>query len=119
VLGLAAERGIPVSGLSALLPPRFTASDRLKAFPTLLAQQRIAGLSSGGPEAIAAAFPDLGAVREIDETDGLRIGFAAGDIVHLRPSGNAPELRCYVEADSEGRATALLQRCLAVLELWR
>ena len=119
VLGLAAERGIPVSGLAALLPPRFTASDRLKEFPTLLAQQRIAGLSSGGPQAIAAAFPDLGAVREIDETDGLRIGFAAGDIVHLRPSGNAPELRCYVEADSEGRATALLQRCLAVLELWR
>ena len=119
VVGLAAERGIPVSGLAALLPPRFTASDRLKEFPTLLAQQRIAGLSSGGPQAIAAAFPDLGAVRDIDETDGLRIGFAAGDIVHLRPSGNAPELRCYVEADSEGRATALLQRCLSVLELWR
>lgn len=119
VLGLAAERGVPVSGLAALLPPRFTASDRLKDFPAQLAQERIARLSAGGAAAIEAAFPHLGAVRETDETDGLRIGFADGGIVHLRPSGNAPELRCYVEADSEARAAALLQRCLADLERWR
>ena len=119
VLGLAAETGVPVSKLSALLPPRFTASDRLKDFPTALAQQRIADLSSGGAAAIQTALPGLGAVREIDETDGLRVGFAGGDIVHLRPSGNAPELRCYVEADSETGAAALLRRCLAELERWR
>jgi phosphomannomutase len=119
VLGLAAERGVPLSKLPALLPLRFTASDRLKDFPAALAQERIAALSAGGGAAIAAAFPALGAVQAIDETDGLRIGFADGDIVHLRPSGNAPELRCYVEADSEARATDLLRTCLAQLARWR
>jgi len=33
--------------------------------------------------------------------------------VHLRPSGNAPELRCYAEADSQERAAALATECLA------
>jgi phosphomannomutase len=42
-----------------------------------------------------------------DETDGLRLSFADGSIVHLRPSGNAPELRCYTEADSEDAARRL------------
>ena len=30
-----------------------------------------------------------------DSTDGIRVTFKKGDIV---PSGNAPELRCYVES---------------------
>ncbi|WP_369922687.1 hypothetical protein [Marinomonas polaris] len=37
-------------------------------------------------------------VVSIDETDGLRMTLNSGDIIHLRPSGNAPELRCYVES---------------------
>ncbi|WP_425453675.1 hypothetical protein [Marinomonas pollencensis] len=36
-------------------------------------------------------------VVAMDETDGLRMILNTGDIVHLRPSGNAPELRCYME----------------------
>jgi len=119
VLDLAVGHGVAVSALAALLPSRCTASDRLKDFPTATAQQRIAELAGGGAAAVEAVFTNLGAVREIDQTDGLRIGFAGGDIVHLRPSGNAPELRCYVEADSEERAAALLQRCLHELERWR
>jgi hypothetical protein len=34
----------------------------------------------------------------------LRIVFANGEIIHLRPSGNAPEFRCYAEASSDARA---------------
>ncbi len=30
-----------------------------------------------------------------DMTDGMRITLRDGCIVHLRASGNAPELRCY------------------------
>ena len=41
-----------------------------------------------------------------------RMTFANGDIVHLRPSGNAPELRCYAESESVERATELCQGCL-------
>jgi len=120
VLGLAAAHGVPVSALAALLPPRYTASDRLKDFPTAVAQQHLRELGSGGAQAIEQAFgPGLGAVANTDETDGLRIAFTGGDIIHLRPSGNAPELRCYAEADAPDRARALLQDCLRRLEAWR
>jgi phosphomannomutase len=50
----------------------------------------------------------FGKVQTTDETDGLRITFTSEEVVHLRPSGNAPELRCYVEADSEKRAEEIL-----------
>ena len=39
--------------------------------------------------------------------------------MHLRPSGNAPELRCYTEADSASRAETLNAECLGALEAWR
>jgi len=120
ILGLASERGVPVSGLTALLPQRYTASDRLKDFPTAVAQQRIATLAADGGPAIEQAFGGMaGGMAATDETDGLRITFANGEIVHLRPSGNAPELRCYVEADSPTRADALVRACLETLDGWR
>jgi phosphomannomutase len=124
VLALARRSGAPASALLGTLPPRFTASDRLKDFPTALSRARIAALRSRDPgaerHAIEAAFAgQFGAVAALDETDGLRITFASGEIVHLRPSGNAPELRCYNEADSEERALEMNRACLAILEGWR
>jgi phosphomannomutase len=115
----ARQQGCPLSALAGRLPPRYTASDRLGDFPGDLAQVRIAALVEGGPEAIAAAFPQLGEVAHVDLTDGLRITFASGEIVHLRPSGNAPELRCYNEADTPQRAQQLNRDCLAILAEWR
>jgi phosphomannomutase len=52
-------------------------------------------------------FSELGDVAGVNQVDGLRVTLAAGDIVHLRPSGNAPELRCYAEADTPARAVEL------------
>jgi len=61
----------------------------------------------------------LGAsIQKTDHTDGLRCELADGEIVHLRPSGNAPEMRCYVEADTEERAARLLEKMLHRLEDW-
>ena len=101
------------------LPPRFTASDRLKEFPTEQARARIQALS-GDVGAIEAAFGQLcGKVKVTDTTDGLRIGFANGEIVHLRPSGNAPELRCYNEAATPQRVQELNKACMDVLAGWR
>ena len=81
-------------------------------------------MNSGGPgeraAAVEAVFADeLGAVEKIDATDGLRVTFASGEVVHLRPSGNAPELRCYTEADSPERAAAINRRCIEIMEGWR
>jgi len=61
-------------------------------------------------QAIEAAFGELcGGVENTDLTDGLRITFQNGEIIHLRPSGNAPEFRCYNEADSLLRVENLNQ----------
>ncbi len=120
VLRLAVERGLPVSGLAGLLPARFTASDRLRDFPAETARERIAALAAGGAAAAEGIFgPDFGRVEAIDRTDGLRLTFVGGEIVHLRPSGNAPELRCYNEAASPARAAAMNRRCLEILAGWR
>lgn len=118
VLLLAGRHGVPVSQLTGLLPARFTASDRLTSFPTELSAARIAAMAASS-EAVEDQFPELGRPVDIDTTDGLRMTFANDEIVHLRPSGNAPELRCYTEAASATRARALNQACLARLESWR
>lgn len=118
VMLLAGRHGVPVSQLGSLLPARFTASDRLRDFATELSARRIAELAVD-PEAIERQFPRLGTVSDTDQTDGLRITFANQEIVHLRPSGNAPELRCYTESDSPQRAQELNAQCIGILEAWR
>ena len=61
----------------------------------------------------------FGTVRAVDTTDGLRITFESGEIAHLRPSGNAPELRAYTEADTAERAAGMNRICMEVLAGWR
>ncbi len=119
VLLSARQAAIPISALLARLPQRFTASDRLEDFPTALSKERLGALAQGGVAAIAKEFPDFGNVTGVSNVDGLRITFASEEIVHLRPSGNAPELRCYTEAGSEARAVELNGQALRVLRAWR
>ncbi len=124
ILLASATQGQPLSTLAANLPRRYTDSDRIKDFPTHLSAARLSTLDSGDlatdKAAIEAIFAaDFGEVAEIDRTDGLRITFASGEIAHLRPSGNAPELRAYTEADSPERARAMSRLCMARLAEWR
>ena len=51
-----------------------------------------------------------------DLSDGLRVTFENQEIVHLRPSGNAPELRCYCEAATSERANELTQVALGLIK---
>lgn len=46
----------------------------------------------------------FGAIIKFNFIDGLRIYFSNGDVVHVRPSGNADELRIYAVADTPSRA---------------
>ncbi len=46
----------------------------------------------------------FGAITKINYIDGVRIHFDNGDIAHVRPSGNAPQLRLYAVADNSDRA---------------
>jgi phosphomannomutase len=93
----------------AELPGRVTVSDRVPDVPASVSGHLIATLSddatarSGLLDGIAAP------PAAIDTLDGVRMTLASGDIVHLRASGNAPELRCYCEAASGQEAERLLR----------
>jgi phosphomannomutase len=50
--------------------------------------------------------------QAIDLTDGLRVTFVGGEVVHLRPSENAPGCRCYAEAADAARAQTLVEQYL-------
>lgn|GEM_PF-14299 len=52
-------------------------------------------------------------VRSVDTLDGVRITFEAGDVAHVRPSGNAPQLRIYAQADTAERADTIVRDGLA------
>lgn len=124
ILLLAIEKNMNISELLAELPQRFTFSNRLKNFPAEESTKRIGELSSGNDvqkkQVIEVAFDNkFGQVASIDQTDGLRITFESDEVVHLRPSGNAPELRCYNEADTEVRALEMNKICMKFLESWR
>lgn len=106
----ARARGLSVAELVATLPPVFTAADRVADVPTDKSAAIIAALLSD-PMERAAFFDGLGPEQGLDVTDGLRLYFSKGTVVHLRPSGNAPECRCYAEASSADLATALVARC--------
>lgn len=107
--------------LRRTLPPRFTLSDRLAEMPTTQSKAKIEELRNA-PEAEVERLgftQTCGIIKEIDETDGFRMTFQSNEILHLRPSGNAPELRLYVEAESEQRAQELLEIGMRNIKTWR
>jgi phosphomannomutase len=54
----------------------------------------------------------FGPVNAINVLDGVRITFEGGDIAHMRPSGNAPQLRIYANSDTSARADEIVSLCL-------
>ena len=124
ILASSQREGLRVSELVLGLPGRFTASGRLKDFPVSASQAKLAELWSGDAardkRAVESAFGGhFGPVSHLDVTDGLRITFANGEVMHLRASGNAPEFRCYSEADAPDRAEEINGLCLSIMEAWR
>ncbi|BBN82620.1 phosphomannomutase [Pseudoalteromonas sp. A25] len=100
------------------LPERYSYSDRVKDY----ARERSLVIINKGckePQALLSQLElDDRKCAEVDMTDGLRMTLENGDIIHLRPSGNAPELRCYAESQSEYQAHRLVLCVLAkVIEL--
>lgn len=110
-LAEAAKRKTTLSELVAALPARATASDRLTGVATERSLALVARLTNES-DARADFFKSNGPEADIDLTDGLRVSFASGVILHLRPSGNAPELRCYAEAGDADTAVALVRTTL-------
>ncbi len=115
VLFAAEQNGLSLIDLFARLPKRFSRAALLKQFPRARALKIVGRFSPpAAGEAIRkdlAQFfsPALGfdSIAGVDYTDGVRILFANGEVAHVRPSGNADELRIYAVADTQSRADAI------------
>jgi phosphomannomutase len=105
-------------GLAAVVaaePARFTAADRLQGVATEKSKALVADFDTNAAKRAVFLARFSGQEVAVDRTDGLRMTLADGRIVHLRPSGNAPELRLYVEADSVQAAREVLATGLQAL----
>ena len=114
IILLSIREGKPISGLLGELPKRFTASDRIQNFPTEESARILDQFEA--VSAIENAFANVfGKVESIDRTDGLRVTFESTEVLHMRPSGNAPEFRCYNEAASQVRVEEMQRISMEVL----
>lgn len=116
VIYLAKQKQLNASQLSTELPKRFTASDRIPGIATEWSQSMLQSLNNGQLQFESLMPRSLGGILSVDQTDGYRVEFDTQTIVHLRPSGNAPELRCYVEMSSELDALELCHSVLSKVE---
>ncbi|KXG85777.1 phosphomannomutase [Agrobacterium bohemicum] len=113
-LKLAAEQEKPMSEIAAAYKLPVAAADRLQDF----AQEKSAALMEhlrSSPTNLENFLKPVGAVKETSDIDGLRVTLSNGNTIHFRPSGNAPEMRCYVEAANEDEAEALLNKGLDLI----
>lgn len=115
VLKAASDAGKSISALLGCLPSRFTMSDRLQTFPTDASQALIERFAHDPSLLLNALGHTMHTVVDVDMTDGLRVTVDNGDVIHLRPSGNAPELRCYVESESQSASEDLLRCAMGAL----
>ena len=112
---LMVAKGQGVAAMVNAQPARFTATGRVEDVPTDVSLAFVALLDTD-LDARAAFLASIdGTEAAVDRTDGLRMTLTDGRIVHLRPSGNAPECRFYAEADSPDAAQAALTQGLTAL----
>jgi phosphomannomutase len=130
----AAEQAISLSTLWDRLPARFGRAGLLDNFPTTASRAILAQLTPN-EDVIEVEFDsaELGVVRNhgqrcqaalmrfftpalgfddivrINVLDGVRVYFRNGDVAHIRPSGNAPQLRIYAVGDSQARADNIVE----------
>lgn len=111
-----ARRVGSVSQRVAQEPARFTAADRLENIPTAASAAFLSALAADAAQ-VDAFLASLGeALAATDRTDGLRFCLTSGRVLHLRPSGNAPEFRVYTEAEAPQAAETLMRAAFAALQ---
>ena len=106
---LAGKKVGSIEKLVGGLPRRRTATGRLKDIPTDISKRIVADVLDGD----LSVFPSgIGAPLSVDRTDGARLTFEGDIILMVRPSGNAPEMRAYVEVANARAAEDFLQNIL-------
>ena len=112
VLWAAKSSGKQLSSFAADFAFGAALGDRLQNVPAEQSGPFIAALD-GDANFRETFLSGLIEVAALDTTDGVRMTGADGSVLHYRASGNAPELRCYVEAGSDEEASRLLAEGLA------
>lgn len=108
VLFSAREKALSLPGLFARLPGRFSKASLLENFPREMGLKIVERFSAGAElSKFFTAERGFGAISGLNYTDGVRVLFDNGDVAHIRPSGNADELRFYAVADTQERADAI------------
>ncbi|MFM5213322.1 phosphomannomutase [Aeromonas hydrophila] len=115
---LAATGKSAISHLVYALPNRYTYSDRAQNYP-VVCSQALLRKGKDNPRLLLQQFGlNNYDVISIDVTDGLRLLLSDGSIIHLRSSGNAPELRCYAESSVMELAIYLVRTCLSMANMY-
>jgi phosphomannomutase len=114
-LAAAIHKNKSISELFNELPTRFSQAGLLNNFPQEDSNKIIAKLAkddNASRALIKKCFTSqdgFGEIETINSLDGIRISFKNGDLAHIRPSGNAPQLRIYAVADSQARANTIVE----------
>jgi phosphomannomutase len=127
-LHAANRRRLSLLELFAELPRRFGHAGLIDQFPPESSRALLQRFSPASAEPAATRPAPQGLRRELEKffrsedgfgriarintLDGLRLFFDNGDIAHIRPSGNAPQLRVYAVADTAARAQAIVDIAL-------
>ena len=113
LLALIAREKRPLSAIAGDMGFAVALSNRLQNVPQDRTAAFIAALDSEDSAFRDNSFAAQGGVASRDRRDGLRLTLGNGSTAHFRASGNAPELRVYVEATSRDAAEELLRFGLA------
>lgn len=118
-LALAIQKDQKVSELFASLPQRATQAGLINNFPPAVSRSILETFAQDTAEnrtELAKYFtPEHGfsAITSLNSLDGIRVFFDNGEIAHMRPSGNAPQLRLYSVADTQERADEMVALAIA------
>lgn len=110
VLKESIRKNIPISELVKQVRISFTESRLIKDFPQERTRKIYQQLDEDERSAFKSFESFFGALAAKDSTDGYRFLFKSGEVVHFRPSGNAPEFRIYIEHPDPAQAKSLAER---------
>ncbi len=101
---------------------RVNLSGLLKEFPLPISKRILEDVTEN-PQRLLEFSSTLrryfSSVKEINKVDGIKIISNGGQTVHLRPSGNAPEFRIYVEAKDRTAAGEILKDAMIFCDGYR
>ena len=115
VLFASTKAQTPLSQIVSKCNLNAASSARIENFASERSAQLMAWLAADSAN-IAQFIDGLGAVVKVNTIDGVQILLEGDAMVHIRPSGNAPEMRCYAEAPSLSQAKELVEAGLKRIE---